>query len=108
MHALQRVLMQMLQQMALQRILRVHNRLRAVMIFASTPLSNEATEGVCQNDWRLWECADKVLYVCRMASKCAGKFGVALHVTAALASKADGICVVTPVSKVGHEVLLWS
>ena len=78
------------------------------MCFASTPLSNEATQGVRQNDWRPWECADKVLYVGRMTSKCAGKFDIALHVTAALASKADGVCVVTPVSKIGHEVLLWS
>ena len=75
-------------------------------VYTGIPLSYEAAKGMGQNDRRLWQRFYKVLDISRMAVKCTSRLGVALCVAAALAAEADGIGVIAPVSKVGHEVLL--
>ncbi len=55
---------------------------------------------------RLVKRADKVVQVCSMAGKSAGGFDPELSVALPLGAKADGVGVIAPVSKVGHESLL--
>jgi len=58
------------------------------------------------DDRTLVKGANKVVQVCCVAAKSAGRFDPQLSVALPLGAKADGKGVVAPVSKVGHESLL--
>lgn len=58
------------------------------------------------DDRRLVKSANKVVQICSMAGKSAGGFDPQLSIALSLGAEADGIGVVAPVSKVGHEGLL--